>query len=223
MEKKKNGFLVKDFFIDGQIQMAGIFKDKKMKKHIGEFIWYFENGNVNQKGRFVNNEKEGEWNWYFENGNIDRKGSYVKNERQGEWKWYFENGQASSIEEYIEGERVKAQFFNQEGKEISQEEGEYNPGSPSRKDSLSYLLETLGTYPEEARIANIKGPVVVRILVGKTGEIERKKLLQKQHPILNEEALRVVSLLPPSLLKAKEHGRRIKYWLNIPVKFKLKR
>ena len=60
---------------------------------------------------------------------------------------------------------------------------------------LKKFIATNMNYPEEARAQKAEGVVIVRFVVNTKGNIEDKKLLQRVHPALDTEALRVVSKL----------------------------
>ncbi len=54
----------------------------KTKPFTGQSITYTENG-----------KEEGEYIWWFENGNLNKKGVYHNGIADGKWEWYYENGQ----------------------------------------------------------------------------------------------------------------------------------
>jgi len=54
----------------------------------GEYIEYFENGNIREKCNFVNNTYHGKYESYYENGIMEKSGMYENDEKQGEWLNY---------------------------------------------------------------------------------------------------------------------------------------
>ena len=85
-------------------------------------------------------------------------------------------------------EKVKKGF----GVSVVQTQPEF-PGVP---DSLSSFLNNKLNYPLQAKINGIHGRVYVGFLVDKTGKIKNEKVLSGVNDDLNNEALRVVSLMP---------------------------
>ncbi len=58
-----------------------------MGKREGEYNTYYENGNIKEKGYYINGLIEGEYNTYYENGNI-----YIR--------CLYKNGKIKNIIEY---------------------------------------------------------------------------------------------------------------------------
>lgn len=80
-------------------------------------------------------------------------------------------------------------------------------------------IKSLIGYPQIARDAGIQGQVVVRVLVDKTGNYDRHKVVKSVHPILDEAVQAHLSKL--KFTPAIQGGRPIKFWVNIPFNFKL--
>lgn len=75
------------------------------KQH-GEYIEYFQNGQINYKYNYKNGIEDGEWVWYDENGNILKKENYKEGNRHGEWTTWFSNGQLHVKGQFENGEEV---------------------------------------------------------------------------------------------------------------------
>ena len=81
---------------NGNIKETGEFN--KNGERTGEWISYFEKGNVSSKGKFDNGKPEGEFSAYYENGNLKEVGKFTENgSKIGEWKEYHENGKINNI------------------------------------------------------------------------------------------------------------------------------
>ena len=76
-------------------------------------------------------------------------------------------------------------------------------------------------YPAMARELGIKGTVHVSFRVNKKGEVEDVQILKSVHPDLDEEAIRVVKLLP-SMVPGKQRGEIVNVRYMIPIKFQLR-
>lgn len=73
-------------------------------KKTGEYITYFENGNIKEKGRYYNGLKKGEWLEFYENGQIHKKEFYNENGKlTGPFQYYFEDGQTYQKGNYHNG------------------------------------------------------------------------------------------------------------------------
>jgi TonB family protein len=75
-------------------------------------------------------------------------------------------------------------------------------------------------YPKEAKDSGIEGIVYVRIVISKEGKVIEPKVLRSLHPLLDNEALRVVQLLP-DWKPGTNDGKPVNVWFIIPIKFKL--
>jgi TonB family protein len=75
-------------------------------------------------------------------------------------------------------------------------------------------------YPEKAIKAKIEGPVVIRFIVTKNGNLEDFLVTRSVSPVLNNEALRVISLMP-DWKPAMQGGEPKNVYYNATVEFKL--
>lgn len=76
-------------------------------------------------------------------------------------------------------------------------------------------------YPAEARKKGMQGRVVVQFIVDEDGCIIEPNIVRSVEPSLDEEALRIIKMLPtwkPGTL----HGKAVKVKYAVPVAFKLK-
>lgn len=84
--------------------------------------------------------------------------------------------------------------------------------------NMELVRRSIG-YPEIAREAGIEGQLVVRVLVSESGNYVRHLMIKKVHPILAEA---VEAYLPAlQFTPAIQNNRPIKFWVNIPFRFKL--
>ncbi|HPC98527.1 MAG TPA: energy transducer TonB [Bacteroidales bacterium] len=96
------------------------------------------------------------------------------------------------------------------------------PEFPGGEAALLRFINENVKYPEEAVENNLEGRVVVRFVVSADGTVKRAELLKGVHPVLDSEALRVVSLMP-KWRPGKQNGTSVPVWFSVPVKFELKR
>ncbi len=91
-------------------------------------------------------------------------------------------------EENSKQETVKAGF----GVSVVQVQPEF-PGGP---DSLQSFLKSNLRYPDSAKYNRIQGRVYIGFLVDKKGKIKEEKVLNGVNELLDNEALRVVKMMP---------------------------
>lgn len=83
----------------------------------------------------------------------------------------------------------------------------------------NYIAKSV-RYPEVAKEQGISGMVVVSYIVSATGKVEQAKVMRSVHPILDEEALRVIRAMP--LHKpGRQRGKAVPVQYTVPVKFTL--
>lgn len=94
------------------------------------------------------------------------------------------------------------------------------PEFPGGKDAMISYLVTNIKYPQEARTKGIQGRVFVTYIVEKDGTVTNVKILRGVDPLLDQEALRVVSAMP-KWSPGKQKGEAVRVQFNLPVKFAL--
>lgn len=92
------------------------------------------------------------------------------------------------------------------------------PTYPGGTPALIELLEGNLKYPEQAEREGIEGRVVATFIVELDGSVTNAKIALSVHPLLDAEALRVVSLMP-NWNPGKNCGR-VRY--SLPITFRLK-
>ena len=73
-------------------------------------------------------------------------------------------------------------------------------------------------YPKYAKEIGIEGTVKVHFVIDKKGKVSEAHVHQGVHPVLDQEAVRVV-LKSPKWKPAKKDGRPVKVSYTIPVMF----
>lgn len=98
-------YLVKDFYITGEIQMIGYYSSLDPETKEGEFFYYHENGNRSQVSNYVNGKMHGFASWYYENGKLRETGNYQNGISSGENNTYYENGNLKAEGSYQMGKK----------------------------------------------------------------------------------------------------------------------
>ncbi len=94
-----------------------------------------------------------------------------------------------------------------------------SPEFPGGTSALMGYLRDNMVVPDSCRENNIQGRVLVTFIVEKDGSITKPKVIKSVHPILDAEALRLVSAMP-KWKPGRQNGevQRVKY--TIPVNFR---
>jgi TonB family protein len=92
------------------------------------------------------------------------------------------------------------------------------PGGDS--EMMNFIYENI-KYPENALENNIQGRVILRFCVTYKGEVNQVSVLKGVDPELDNEAMRVVSILP-QWKPGKQGGKTVNVWYSLPINFALK-
>jgi len=230
------------WFASGSKISEGVYKDGKMNglwngwyengarryegvyindKEDGEWFQWYGNDTLKNKGNYLAGKREGEWKLWFKDGGIEQEGVYIEDKREGEWLFYFESGLVSATVEYENDKGLKVVFWNEEGVEVPfdgvlERDPEFKGGVKAMNQFISKKLY----YPELAREQSIQGTVYIQFLVQKDGTLSEFEVLKSVHPLLDDEAMRVLKLMP-RWTPGVSHNRIIDLEFIIPVNFRI--
>lgn len=98
---------------------------------------------------------------------------------------------------------------------------EVMPEYPGGLEKLMEFLRISVKYPVEAQKSKIEGRSVIGFVVEKDGSISNVNITRSSHPLLDQEAIRVVNEMPtwkPGMQK----GKPVRVKFNLPIYFRLK-
>ncbi len=118
----------KEYYLTGELRSEGEYLDGKK---VGEWVYYHQNGKVEQRGRYDKTGKAtGDWKWYFESGNVLRTEKYDRGKEDGIMIEYSDTGTVVAKGDYLEGER-EGLWVVRDGDKT--EEGVYKAGQKDGK------------------------------------------------------------------------------------------
>jgi TonB family protein len=163
---------------------------------------------------------EGKMISYFENGKVEFEKNYKNYELNGIRKAYREDGTVFYIETYKRGKFIEGESWDREGKHYIYEGA--NEKMPIYKGGAEKLYQFIAKsleYPKIAIKNKVEGTVYVQFTVNRLGKVEKVKVI-KGVPELNEEAIRIISLLP-DWEAGMQAGQKVSVIFTIPLHFKL--
>lgn len=96
------------------------------------------------------------------------------------------------------------------------------PEFPGGLNELMKFIQNNLEYPSSASREGIQGKVYVRFIVDKNGRVKAPVILKSVHPLLDEEAKRIVNLMP--LWKpGRKSGRAINVYYTLPIQFAMRK
>ena len=122
-------------------------------------------------------------------------------------------------------EPVSAQKQKTKNTEIKHEDESFTPEKvlpefPGGIDSLMKFISENIVYPEIAREHGLKGRVLVKFVVKPDGTVSDIEVIESVHFILDEEAIRVVKLMP-KWKPGKLYGKTVPVTFQLPIMFTL--
>jgi protein TonB len=220
-------YAVTDYYKEGKPQMKAFSSDKKGEIFEGKVEWFAKEGFLEKYINYKNDVKQGESKTLNPDGTVWGEGFYKDDYYDGEWKWYYPNRQLSVIETYTLGKLIALKGWDENGKEqlldIRTYQQELDPEFPGGYSKMvNFVINNL-KYPKKARIRNIEGIVYVMFSVETDGSLTNLKIARSVDELLDNEALRVVSLMPKWEV-GKIHNLPVKVnKVTIPFNFQLTR
>jgi antitoxin component YwqK of YwqJK toxin-antitoxin module len=116
---------------------------KTTGKEVKNYEDYVQTANYNKEGKY-----DGEYSEIYTNGNIKQKGKYVNGKKDGTWEYGKKNGQKTRTDVYANDEKIKETFYYTDNTvEVIRElkngqkngwERKYNYGDGSLKSEIFY-------------------------------------------------------------------------------------
>ena len=97
---------------------------------------------------------------------------------------------------------------------------EQMPKYPGGGDAMEQFINNNIKYPAEAKSKNIQGKVYVQFVVEKDGSISDVTIRRGAHKLLNQEAIRVVKLMP-NWVPGSTRGKTVRVRYTLPITFSL--
>ncbi|OYU95251.1 MAG: hypothetical protein CFE21_13190 [Bacteroidetes bacterium B1(2017)] len=97
---------------------------------------------------------------------------------------------------------------------------EQMPSFPGGETELNLFINKNLRYPKLGAEHCIEGKVIVRFVVCKDGTLKKAEVLKKMGWGFDEEALRIVGIMP-NWIPAKNNGQKVDCYILLPIKFKL--
>lgn len=102
---------------------------------------------------------------------------------------------------------------------------DYKPAFLNSTDPRQFLVKWVYPYlkyPHEAVAEGIQGTVMVGFIIEKDGKMTNVEIVKGVHPLLDEEALKVVGA-SPKWKPGRRSGQKVRTSMTIPVEFRLEK
>ena len=95
------------------------------------------------------------------------------------------------------------------------------PSFPGGDVALMKFIKDNMIYPYEALKNRIEGKVIIQFVVTKTGKVGKVKVVRSVNKELDQEAVRLIKMLPDFSPGRNNVGEPVNVWYILPVIFKL--
>lgn len=95
------------------------------------------------------------------------------------------------------------------------------PSFPGGDVALMKFIKDNMIYPYEALKNRIEGKVIIQFVVTKTGKVGKIKVVRSVNKELDQEAVRLIKMLPDFSPGRNNVGEPVNVWYILPVIFKL--
>lgn len=212
-----NGYSLRESFNDS------VYLQKVYSLERGYLLAEFEQFDVRIEKSNSNDfysKKNGSYTEYYESGKKKVSCNFLNNEFDGEFFVYYPNEKIKRHDIWKEGVFVYGECYDEEGNKVDFfpyfEMAQFEGG----ESGVNNFIVKNVKYPKKARRKNIQGKVYVQFMVDDKGKVRDSKVIRGVDPLLDAEALRVITMLP-NWKPAKLQGVEISMILTIPINYTL--
>jgi TonB family protein len=242
---KSKVYFIEDFYISGVKQMTGTYKSINPHIKYGYFMWWYPNGQISEKGTYIDNKREGAFFKWDSLGNIISEANYSNGKINGLYKGWYKNGQLKDSVNYSNGKLdgvvvsfydngnllsndiykndslVKGACFKKNGNDTTYfpfvEKAYFKGGLLGFRDFVMSKLHN----PVNAALDGLQGIVNVSFDVNTSGKVVNVRVTDSSDEIFNNSALQAVAS-SPQWKPGKRNGKLVKMSFTIPVIYKFR-
>lgn len=220
IEPQDSVFKVTEYYLNGKVKMTGILSSVKPEVFNGIATWYSEDGLPTTKGFYKNNKWENHLIKYYPDGSIKSDAIYKASYLHGEYKFYYPTKQLKRVDIYQEGKFVSGKCYTSTGADMTYYSYLQNPEFIGGVENLGKYMAAKLVYPKTAIRQEIAGTVRVKFTVTADGDIIDVHLENTVHPLIDNEALRLVKNMP-RWKAGLEDNEKADFTFILPVEFRL--
>ncbi len=209
--KKKAGRQASEYY--SLVDSNNLDKIKRSYTVLGKLI-----SEIHLDNRGVRNGTSKTW---YPSGQLKSSAYYIAGKVDGQVLTYWEGGELKRSDTYQAGELVSSHIQDPDGKELAYYPFEVMPEFPGGINKFVEYLQQNVRYPKAARDKEIEGKVFISFFIEATGDVTDVTVAKGASPLLDAEAIRVVSQMP----KWKPHqtdGENMGMYFNVPINFSLR-
>lgn len=157
---------------------------------------------------------------YYSNGQLEEIKEYANDRINGYHIRFWENCRQKRKDLYENGKLVSGHCYGMNGADTAWFAYEVAASFPGGTDSLRRFISRYFYYPAAASSASIQGQVRVSFIIDEEGELTAIEVVNSVHPLLDNEAVRLVKRMP-RWLPGTIDGKKVKTRFVLPVTFRI--
>jgi len=210
-------------------EIYNVLKSDKSKLH-GSYTKVSSKGTVYSEGFYKYGAKDSTWKDYNWNGKISKIGRYVSNKKVGLWNFFDENGNPQLTYNFSANEVVDFKLDDKEKNKkynitttqgVILEELDRPPFYLGSKVDIEIFIGSNLKYPIIALENGVSGKVVIAFTIDSIGQTSNYRVTDGIGSGCNEEALKVVKMLPERWLPGIYKGHAVTVQYFMPVFFRM--
>jgi TonB family protein len=209
-----------EWFDNGKLKEKGSWEKRANEKsYSGSIYVYHIDSFYDSTGTQLIQGGNGEYLTYFENGQLKDKVTFVKGYQQGQRLRYSSTGQISEMGEYQNGEIIWNGIYDSDGQLI------YNQTEimPEPKGGIQGLMQYLSDhvkYPRKSQKQGIEGTVYINFIINEQGKTTKVKVMKGISKECDDEGIRVITL-QPAWTPGYHEGKPVPVLYTLPIRFQL--
>lgn len=221
IKKEKDSYQYSFYTIDGRLYSTANLSSLNPEIKDGPYKRYFRDGRIYIEGNYFKDKRNGEWLFYnFDKNFVEYKKVYKNGAFSENPLNYYESGKIKS--ERIINDTTGNIFkcFDENDNLIKCEENTEEIMPQFNGDLMEYISKRM-YYPSECRKKGIGGQVEVKFYVDIDGSIQDVHIMKSVHPLIDEQAKKIVSEMP-KWTPGKQREEYVQIYYVLPLNYKLK-
>lgn len=188
----------------------------KLGELSGEVIYYNADGSRKSVASYISGRLNGANLAYYDDGKtLWFIADYQNDTLQGLLETFYENGKPKRKQKYLAGNLTDGTCYDIDGKEIRCKP--FFENASFQEDVMTYIGRNL-KYPENAKSMGLEGKVTIGFFINESGLVKEPSIVKGFDDECNEEALRLISQMPP-WIPAKADDRPVSSYHTLPIVF----
>lgn len=194
--KTEEGFQIMDNYLNGDPQMIAQVSQLLPIVKNGSCVYYYKGRIKSSQGNYKDGKLTGTWIYYYE----CQKDSSIVNIMEDGSKNYIRKSKFEDVFNVVE---VMPEF-------------------PGGSAEMVKFIQKHVKYPKKARKKGWTGKTFLKFIVDSSGKVIEPSIMKSSgYSILDDEAIRVVGLMP-NWTPGTQNNKKVSVYFNLPLNFALK-